>query len=219
MLMAADILIHNAEIVPVGKDQKQHVEFARDTAEKFNRIFCNTQSEGDTAGLFKLPEAYIVSDVETVPGVDGQKMSKSYNNHIPLFSTDEEIHKLVMSIVTDSGQPADSSDKMAGVPVHVFNIHRLLIGDMDLISKGKEYLKSEEHLIEFYKSTVGKYKPLKDALVSDLIEFITPLRKRREEIAKDPDMVRNMLAKNGALMREKVHHLMYEVRKKVGLVV
>lgn len=247
MLMAADILIHNAEIVPVGKDQKQHVEFARDTAEKFNRIFCKTETLGDEAGIFKLPEAHIVSDVETVPGIDGQKMSKSYNNHIPLFSEDEDIRKLVASIVTDSGSigagsgtvsaatdageagvaNADAAnngapaadDSMAGIPLNVFNIHKLFIGNSALIAGGKRYLVSEESLKEFYKGTEGKYKPLKDALAEDLIAFITPLRNRRSEIAQDPDAIRKMLAQNGELIREKVHHLVVDVRKKVGFIV
>lgn len=219
MLMAADILIHNTEIVPVGKDQKQHVEFARDTAEKFNRIFCKTEALGEEAGIFKLPQASIIENVETVPGIDGQKMSKSYNNHIPLFSEDEEIRKLVMSIVTDSGATVDASDPMAGIPMNVFNIHKLFIGNSDLISAGKTYLESEDSLKEFYKSTGGKYKPLKDALAEDLIAFIAPLRARRAEIAKDPDAVRTMLAQNGALIREKVHHLVADVRKKVGFIV
>ncbi len=240
MLMAADILIHNAEIVPVGKDQKQHVEFARDTAEKFNRIFCKTETLGDEAGIFKLPEAHIVSDVETVPGIDGQKMSKSYNNHIPLFSEDEDIRKLVASIVTDSGSigstgssaadgagtdaenngaPAKADDSMAGIPLNVFNIHKLFIGNSALIAGGKRYLVSEESLKEFYKSTEGKYKPLKDALAEDLIAFITPFRDRRAEIAQDPDAIRKMLAQNGELVREKVHHLVADVRKKVGFIV
>lgn len=223
MLMAADILVHNAEIVPVGKDQKQHVEFARDTAEKFNRIFCKTEGLSDEEAvklnLFKLPEAYIVSDVETVPGIDGQKMSKSYNNHIPLFSEDTDITRLVMSIVTDSGASLDANDPMAGIPVNVFNIHKLFIGNSDLIAAGKTYLESEQTLREFYKSTGGKYKPLKDALAEDLIAFITPLRARRAEIAKNPDAVRQMLAQNGAIIREKVHHLVADVRRKVGFVV
>jgi tryptophanyl-tRNA synthetase len=228
ILMAADILIQNSDIVPVGKDQKQHVEIARDTAEKFNRIFCKTETLGEDAGIFKLPEAYIVSAVETVPGIDGQKMSKSYNNHIPLFSEDEDIRKLVMSIVTDSGAAvsdnagdADTSatDSMTGIPSNVFNIHKLFIGNSDLISAGKTYLESEESLKEFYRSTEGKYKPLKDALSEDLITFITPLRARRALIAQDSDAVRHMLAKNGAAIREKVHPLVYEVRKKVGLIV
>ncbi len=233
LLMAADILIHNAEIVPVGKDQKQHIEIARDTAEKFNRIFCKTETEGEEAGIFKMPEAYIVSDVETVPGIDGQKMSKSYGNHIPLFSEDEEIRKLVMSIVTDSGSigPANTDaenssedskttdDDMAGIPSNVFNIHKLFIGNSDLINVGKTYLASLDSLKEFYRGTGGKYKPLKDALAEDLILFITPLRARRAEIAKNPDEIRQMLAQNGAIIREKVHHLVADIRKKVGFVV
>jgi len=89
----ADILIQDAQVVPVGKDQKQHVEYARDIAEKFNRIF------GET---FVLPEALILDDVETIMGTDGRKMSKSYGNVIPLFATDEEIKKAVMAIPTDS---------------------------------------------------------------------------------------------------------------------
>lgn len=226
LLMAADILIHNAEIVPVGKDQKQHIEIARDTAEKFNRIFCKTETEGEEAGIFKMPEAYIVSDVETVPGIDGQKMSKSYGNHIPLFSEDEEIRKIVMSIVTDSGSvtaavdgATDVENSMAGIPSNVFNIHKLFIGNSDLINAGKTYLASLDSLKEFYRSTEGKYKPLKDALAEDLILFITPLRARRAEIAKNPDEVRQMLAQNGAIIREKVHHLVADIRKKVGFVV
>lgn len=186
LLMAADILIHNSDIVPVGRDQKQHLEIARDTAEKFNRIF---------GEVFKLPEPMILESVETVPGIDGQKMSKSYNNHIPLFSTDEEIQKLVMSIVTDSG---------AGIPMNVYNMHKLFRDD--------EYLK------KLYAENEGKYKALKDALVEDLIAFITPLREKRAEIAKDPEKVKKMLAENGEKVRELTSKLVADVRQKAGLV-
>lgn len=99
ILMAADILMYDADIVPVGKDQKQHVEMAREIGQKFNRIY--------GADIFKDPQEYIVEDVETVPGIDGQKMSKSYNNVIPLFGTDEEMVKAIMSIVTDSKSSED----------------------------------------------------------------------------------------------------------------
>ena len=117
LLMAADILIQDADVVPVGQDQKQHVEIARDTAEKFNRIF------GET---FKLPEPLILAQVAIVPGMDGRKMSKSYGNTIPLFATDEEIEKAVMSIVTDS-----SGER----PENVYAIHVLLRekGDLDTL--------------------------------------------------------------------------------------
>jgi tryptophanyl-tRNA synthetase len=186
ILMAADILIHNSDIVPVGKDQKQHIEITRDTAEKFNRIF-NTD-------IFKLPEPLIISSVETIPGTDGQKMSKSNNNHIPLFSTDEEIKKLVMSIVTDSN---------GGVPVNVYNIHKLF--------------RDEEYLNKLYKEHEGKYKALKEALIEDIIAFISPLRARREEIAKDPELVRQMLKNNAKKLKMEVGEMMDKVRVVIGL--
>ena len=186
MLMAADILIHNSDIVPVGKDQKQHLEIARDTAEKFNRVFGKE--------IFKMPEPYIVEGVGTVPGIDGQKMSKSYNNHIPLFSTDEEIKKLVMSIVTDSG---------SGVPTNVYNMHRLF--------------RDEEYLAKLYKEHEGKYKALKEALIEDMIAFIAPLRARREEIAKNPEAVKEMLKENAKKLKIEVGAMMQKVREAVGI--
>ena len=187
ILMAADILITDAAVVPVGQDQKQHVEYARDTAEKFNRIF------GDT---FKLPQPLILDSVKTVPGIDGQKMSKSYNNHIPLFSTDEELRKLVMSIVTDSGSAG-------GVPVNVRAIHELL--------RDKAYLDA------LYTEKAGKYKDLKEALLADLIAFVTPLRERRAELAKDRNRVLKILAEGGKKARARAETKMVEVRKKTGL--
>src|SRR3989344_3625274 len=129
MLMAADILVHDADVVPVGKDQKQHIEIAREVAEKFNRTY------GET---FKVPEPLILEDVATVAGTDGQKMSKSYNNTIPLFASDDEIESSVMSIVTDSGQD---------IPKNVYEIHKLI--------------KSEEELQKLYRDKKGQYKELK----------------------------------------------------------
>lgn len=134
MLMAADILLYEPDVVPVGQDQKQHIEFARDTAEKFNRVF------GET---FKLPTDMILPSVAVVPGVDGRKMSKSYGNTIPLFGTKDEIAKAVMSIVTDS-----SGER----PENVYAIHKLYRTEMELASiyeskKGK-YKDLKEVLIE-----------------------------------------------------------------------
>jgi tryptophanyl-tRNA synthetase len=202
ILMAADILIHNAHIVPVGRDQKQHVEMARDLAEKFNRIYCADKGIPD---LFTLPEHMILDDVETVPGIDGQKMSKSYNNHIPLFATDEEIRKLVMVIVTDSGNPADiASGAITGIPEHVYNIHKLI--------------RDKESLDALYEAHRGKYKILKEALIEDLIAFITPMRVRREHIAQDVDSVKKLLADNAVQVRKLTTPLMEEFRKVVGLI-
>ncbi len=120
ILMASDILIQDADVVPVGQDQKQHVEYARDTAQKFNRVF------GDT---FKIPEPYIIETVETIPGTDGRKMSKSYGNVIPLFATDEEIKKAVMSIPTDSKGVAEPKNPYES---NLFLIHKLFLQDETL---------------------------------------------------------------------------------------
>lgn len=186
MLMAADILLYDVDVVPVGADQKQHIEYARDTALKFNHIF--------KAEVFKLPEAKIIEEVAVVPGTDGRKMSKSYGNTIPLFSTDEEIEKSVMSIVTDSG-----GDK----PENVYAIHRLL--------------KSEEELASLYEENSGKYKILKEALIEDLKAFITPLRERRAQLASDTDYVLDILKEGGQRAREKAIKKMDEVRDAVGV--
>jgi len=185
MLMAADILLYNTAKVPVGHDQKQHIEFARDTAEKFNRTF------GET---FTLPEEFIVPEVAIVPGLDGQKMSKSYNNTIPLFSSRTDIEELVMSIVTDSG-----SDR----PENVYAIHKLL--------------KPERELEPLYEEHAGKYKALKEALIEDLDVFIAPMRERYHELASDPRTVADVLEKGGQLARERANAKIEEVRRAVGV--
>ena len=153
LLMAADILIQDADVVPVGQDQKQHVEIARDTAEKFNRIF------GET---FKLPEPLILAQVAIVPGTDGRKMSKSYGNTIGLFATDEEITKAVMSIVTDS-----SGER----PENVYAIHALLLkkGDLDALyaEKKGQYKELKEVLIEDLRKFIGPMRERRQALEKD----------------------------------------------------
>jgi tryptophanyl-tRNA synthetase len=186
ILMAADILIQETDIVPVGQDQKQHVEYARDIAEKFNRIF--------NQEVFKLPEPLILENVKTVPGIDGQKMSKSYNNIIPLFATDEEIKKLVMKIVTDS---ADD------VPKNVYAIHELF--------------KDKDSLEEIYSVNKGKYQKLKEILTEDIVSFVRPLRSKREKFAENKAVVLDILKKGSQKARERAITKMEEVRKVVGL--
>jgi tryptophanyl-tRNA synthetase len=185
LLMSADILLYNADVVPVGHDQKQHIEYTRDIAEKFNHIYGNT---------FKLPEPLILGDVATVPGIDGQKMSKSYGNTIPLFSTDEEIQKLVMSIVTDS-----SGD----VPKNVYEIHKLF--------------RTTEELDALYTEKKGKYKDLKEALAKDIKAFIGPLREKREALAKDPAAVKAILEKGAAEANATANTVLASVKKAAGL--
>ncbi|HEY9584768.1 MAG TPA: tryptophan--tRNA ligase [Candidatus Paceibacterota bacterium] len=193
MLMAADILIQDADAVPVGADQKQHVEFARDTAEKFNRIFAESGNDVSRT-VFKMPEPFILEHVKVVPGIDGEKMSKSYGNIIPLFASDEEIKKLVMSIVTDS-----SSD----VPKNVYAIHELF--------------RDKKSLDALYEEKKGKYKDLKEALIADITAFIAPLRARREALAKDRAAVLKILKEGGEKARARAEAKMKIVREKVGV--
>jgi len=185
MLMAADILLYGATAVPVGEDQSQHLEITRDVAEKFNRTY------GET---FKLPKTILQSGVQTVPGIDGQKMSKSYKNTIPLFASDEEIRQAVMSIVTDSGE---------GLPQNVFGIHKLV--------------RPEAELQVLYDEKRGKYKELKEELIKDLINFISPLRERQAEIVKNKNQVIEVLKNGASRARERAKIKMVEVKGKVGL--
>ncbi len=185
MLMAADILLYGTSVVPVGQDQKQHIEYARDTAEKFNRIF------GDT---FTLPEHLIMEEVAVVPGIDGQKMSKSYGNTIGLFASREELTERVMSIVTDS---------TGDVPENVYAIHRLL--------------KSESELAPLYEEHKGKYKALKDALVEDLDAFIAPMRARYESLKSDHTLLKRVLEEGAERARARANTKMDVVRLAIGV--
>ncbi len=187
MLMAADILLYDATVVPVGADQKQHIEYARDTAEKFNRIF--------REDVFKLPEPYIMPDVAIVPGTDGQKMSKSYGNVIPLFASHEELTRQVMSIVTDS-----SGDR----PENVYAIHRLV--------------RSEEELTAIYDQHRGNYKALKETLVLDLDRYLAPMRAKYGELKQDSGIVDEVLAKGKTEARAVSEAKMEQVRKAIGVV-
>ena len=183
MLMAADILMYDTDVVPVGQDQKQHVEYAREAAAKFNMAY------GDT---FKEPEEKILRSVAIVPGTDGKKMSKSYGNTIPLFGIRDEVHKAVMSIITDSKGES---------PENVYAIHRLI--------------KDETEIASLYKSNKGKYKVLKDALAADIEALVAPMRERRESIS-DADVIR--ILKDGAeKAREHAEAKMQIVRRKVGV--
>ncbi len=186
MLMAADILLYDAEVVPVGADQKQHIEYARDTAEKFNRTFATD--------VFKPPEPYILPEAAVVPGTDGQKMSKSYGNVIPLFGTRDELAKAVMSIVTDS-----SGER----PENVYAIHKLVKGKKDLDG--------------LYENNRGNYKALKEALIEDLDHFLAPMRARYEALEKDPGAVDDALARGREEARAVSGKKMEAVRRAIGV--
>jgi tryptophanyl-tRNA synthetase len=185
MLMASDILLYDAKVVPVGQDQKQHIEIARDTAEKFNRVF--------KTEVFTLPEPYILPDVAVVSGTDGQKMSKSYGNVIPLFGTHEELAKAVMSIVTDS-----SGDR----PKNVYQIHRLF--------------RSEVNLDALYEEHRGNYKALKETLIEDLDRYLAPMRAKYEELKNDSSIVDEVLEAGKREARAVSEAKMEQVRRAIG---
>ena len=195
MLMAADILLYEPDIVPVGADQKQHVEYARDTAEKFNSLFGAT---------FKLPEPYIPKEIAIIPGVDGQKMSKSYNNTIPLFADDDVIRKATMSIVTDSLGVEESKDPEK---CNIFALHKHFSKDM-LADIEKRYR----------EGGIG-YKESKEILADNILKFVTPMRELRSELSKEKGLIEKVLEQG----REKAHAVasakMQDVKKKIGVLV
>ena len=158
MLMAADILLYDTDVVPVGADQRQHLEYAREAAAKFNNAYGAT---------FKEPKERIMDMIATVPGTDGKKMSKSYGNTVPLFGTKDEITKAVMSIVTDSG-----SDK----PENVFAIHQLFKNEQELAAlyeehKGK-YKNLKEALIEDIEAVIAPMRELRNAISDEDVKKV-----------------------------------------------
>lgn len=183
MLMAADIVLYDTDVVPVGADQRQHVEYTREAAAKFNNAFGATLKE---------PQELIRDEVAVVPGIDGQKMSKSYKNTIPLFASEEETTKAVMSIVTDS-----SGD----IPTNVYAIHKLF--------------KTEVELAPLYEANKGQYKVLKEALAADINAYLAPMREKYNSIT-DED-VKRVLADGGAKAKAIASKKMEEVRQKVGV--
>lgn len=168
---------------------------ARDTAEKFNRLF------GET---FILPEPLILEDVKTIPGIDGRKMSKSYGNAIPLFAEDDELRKIIMSIVTDSKTPDEPKDSET---CNVFALHKLFSG-AQLADIEKRYR----------EGGMG-YKESKDILYENARAFIAPLRERRAVLAKDMTHVRQVLKNGGEIVRERARAKMEVVRERAGLII
>ncbi len=186
MLQAADILLYSPDVVPVGQDQRQHVEISRDTAEKFNKIY------GET---FKVPEPLIMDAVAVVPGTDGRKMSKSYGNTIPLFAEYEEIKKAVMSIVTDSG---------GGVPQNVFAIHKLFRPEAELnkiyAEKAGKYKELKELLIADLEKFIAPLRERRKEFEKDIPKALAILKaggeKAKKVASKKMEAVREKIGVN-----------------------
>jgi tryptophanyl-tRNA synthetase len=194
VLMSADILLFQSETVPVGKDQKQHVEVTRDIAIKFNNHY------GET---FTLPNPEIDDQVATVPGLDGQKMSKSYKNTIDLFLDEKPLRKQIMRIVTD---PTPVEDPKDPANCNVFQIYRLFL------DKGQE-----ETLRQRYLAGGLGYGEVKQELFETVRDFFAPYTERRKELLADKEALRKVLAEGAQKARYAASKTLRKVRKKTGL--
>jgi len=194
ILMAADILINQSEIIPVGKDQKQHVEMARDIAIKFNNTF------GET---FVIPEPEIPEEIATIPGTNGQKMSKSYNNIIPIFDDEKVIKKAVMSIVTDSKSVEDCKDTKTCV---VFKLYSLFADKNEC-----------QMLADKYKKGGMGYGEAKQVLLNKILKTFKPFQEKRKHLEKNPKEVEKILAKGAEKVRKISLKTMDKVHTVTGL--
>jgi len=194
VLQAADILIFDSQLVPVGADQKQHIEVTRDIAIKFNNAY---------GEIFVIPEDHIIESVAVVPGIDGRKMSKSYDNTIEIFEPENSVKKKVMRVVTDS-TPVD--DPKNPDTCNVFALLRLVAPDSEL----KEW---EE---KYRKGGIG-YGTVKKRIVELLIEYFRPYRARRQELEKNRDQVEKILLDGAERANAVAQKTMNRVRKAVGL--
>jgi len=194
VLMAADILLYQAEKVPVGKDQKQHLEMTRDIAEKFNNLY------GET---FVVPEPEILEQTALVPGVDGQKMSKSYNNTIEIFVPSKALKKRVMSIKTDSKTLEEVKDPDNCI---VFQLCKLFASSSQI-----------EELADKYRAGNFGYGHAKMELLSLIETKFAPLKEKRDNYLKDKDLIRDILSDGAKKARKIAAQTLDKVRSKVGV--
>jgi tryptophanyl-tRNA synthetase len=194
LLMAADILIHRAAVVPVGLDQQQHVEIARDIAQAFNAQF------GD---VFVIPEAIIDDAVMMITGTDGRKMSKSYGNVVPILSPSVDLRRAVMSIVTDSRAPEEPKDPDG---CNVFNLYRHVAPAADV-----------DELAGHYRAGDMGYREAKDRLFDALEHAFRAPRARYEALVRDPGAVELVLAQGAARARARARPTLSAARAAVGL--
>lgn len=194
VLMAADILLYDTDLVPVGQDQVQHLEMTRDMATYFNETY---------GPLFKLPQAIVREEVAVVPGIDGQKMSKSYNNGIEIFAPEDELKRQVMRIVTDSKtlQEPKNPDECL-----VYQIFRLVAS-------------KEESLEMANRLRAGNYGygDAKKQLLSCLLDRFGPMRQKYQHLQDHPDELNEILKQGAEKARQKASKMIVQVRNRVGL--
>jgi tryptophanyl-tRNA synthetase len=194
VLMAADILLYESDVVPVGKDQKQHLEITRDIAIKFNELY---------GAVFNLPEPSIREEVATIPGLDGQKMSKSYGNTIELFLPEKTLRKKIMSIVTDS-TPVDAPKDPAGSAI--ISLYQLFATPDKVVSMEDD----------FRAGGIG-YGEFKKRLFEVIWESFAPMRKRRAELEADAGYIDHVLTDGASRAQEVAQRTMARVRRAIGI--
>ena len=194
-LMAADILLYDSELVPVGKDQKQHLEMTRDLAGKINDRF------GENTLV--IPESQIKESTAIVPGIDGQKMSKSYNNTIPLTGGQKAIRKSIMRIVTDSTPVEDPKATEGSTVISLYK----LFADDDAVNQ----------IITDHEAGGFGYGDFKQRVFDAYWEFFTPVRQKREQLENNLDYVNEVIANGANKAREEANKVISRVRKAVGL--
>ena len=195
ILMAADILLYNPDSVPVGKDQKQHIEITRDIAEKFNNLY------GET---FKIPDPMIKEEVQTIIGTDGEhKMSKSYNNTIEFFAPENELKKQIMGMVTDSKSVDEPKDPENS---NIYKLYSHFASD----SENKDFAQ------KFQAEGMG-YGDAKKLLFEKILDYFSPYRKKREEMAKNVDYIDEVLQNGAKRAREIATKTLEDVKDKTGL--
>jgi tryptophanyl-tRNA synthetase len=194
VLQAADILIVRANCVPVGQDQKQHIEVTRDIAQYFN----NSYGE-----LLTIPEPYIPESVATVPGRDGRKMSKSYNNTIELFASDQDVRQQIFSIVTDSASVAEPKDPERSILYAILK----LFCDSD----------TQEYWADRFRSGGLSYREVKQAIFDRFMEKFAPMRERRKQLENQPERVEKILKHGVEQAKKAALPLVKQVREAVGI--
>ena len=193
ILMASDILLFQSEIVPVGKDQKQHLEMTRDIAIKFNNSF---------GEIFTIPEIEIDKSNDVVIGIDNQKMSKSYNNTIPIFADNDTIKNQVMNIVTDSAGLNEPKDK----DTPLFKIYSLFLND-----------ESKKELADRYDTPGLKYMEIKNELIETTISFFELQRSNREQLLANPDEINQKMILGQNKAKKIAQKTLQEVKSATGL--
>ena len=195
VLMAADLLMFNSNIVPVGRDQKQHVEVTRDIAIKFNATF---------GEIFTLPEPRIKEELAVIPGIDGQKMSKSYGNTIEMFLPEKELKKKIMGIITDSKGVEDPKDPDSS---YLYTLYKLFASESDAATfAGK-----------MRQGGFG-YGDAKKELFALIMDTFKTARQTREQLAADPSYIAGLRAKGADKARATAVPLLDKIRKVVGIV-